>query len=119
MSRSKKLKSLRPEVEVADTSFTAQEIFQNKVLRPILKFQNNIILDWFDSQVEHNKLRLKENAESNLKALLAKSPKLQAELKGMIIGHLTTLEYRTYQEYSKDLGRRIVQMALRRYLSQR
>ena len=119
MSRSKKLIALRPEIEVRDTSITAQEIFQNNVLRPILKFQHNLIVDWFDNQIMNQKIELKENAEKKLKNLLAKNSKLQSELKGLVIGHFTTLEYRTYKEYSKDLGKRIVQMSIQRYLSQR
>ncbi len=119
MSRSSKIKSLRPSVEVADTSVSSSEIFQNEVLRPILKLQNDLIISWFEFQIQGHKLILKDNPREKIKRLLSKNNKLQAELKGIIIGQFTLLEYKEFTTNAKDLGKRIIDMAIERFLSQR
>ena len=119
MKRTDKIKALRPEIDVADTSVTSEEIFQNTVLRPILKFQNDLIITWFEELVVSYKLNLTEDARGKLKNLLSKNASSQSELKGIIIGHFTAVEFKEYSSHSKALGKRIIDMAIERFLCQR
>ena len=54
MNRTNQIISLRPFIDKLDTARAplSEELFQNEVLRPILKFQNPLIIDFFIHQCE-------------------------------------------------------------------
>ena len=56
-SRQFKLKSIRPEILSAtiNDNMCADERFQNLVLRPIIKFQNDLLIEVFRNYVEKHK----------------------------------------------------------------
>jgi|TARA_R110000737_G_scaffold17480_2_gene35192 hypothetical protein len=95
------------------------ELFQNETLRPILKLQHNILIDFLLSQPKiESVLKQKEIRrifESKLKDYM-NQPHLKGQLIGMVTGHFTNAEMKFYIKQSKDINKRIVQMLLQRFV---
>jgi hypothetical protein len=101
---------------------SSDELFQNEVLRPILKLQNDLFIasflnyiskykrDFYTKTVE-NKLAVIENA-------IQKDIKFRNALKGMIIGLFTTDEYELYIQNSSNLNKRMMNLLIERLKSQ-
>jgi hypothetical protein len=101
---------------------SSEELFQNEVLRPILKLQNDLFIasflnyiskykrDFYSKTVE-NKLAVIENA-------IQKDIKFRNALKGMIIGLFTTDEYALYIQNSSSLNKRMMNLLIERLKSQ-
>lgn len=107
--------------EVNATS-SADEAFQNQVLRPILKLQNNLLVLSFKNYVSKNKIDFKtKSVEKKLIIIenaIQKDIKFRNALKGMIIGFFTTEEYVTYIKNSSNLNKRMMGMLIERLKSQ-
>jgi hypothetical protein len=101
---------------------SSDELFQNEVLRPILKLQNDLFIasflnyiskykrDFYTKTVE-SKLAVIENA-------IQKDIKFRNALKGMIIGLFTTDEYDLYIQNSSNLNKRMMNLLIERLKSQ-
>lgn len=101
---------------------SSDELFQNEVLRPILKLQNDLFIasflnyiskykrDFYTKTVE-NKLAIIENA-------IQKDIKFRNALKGMIIALFTTDEYTLYIQNSSSLNKRMMNLLIERLKSQ-
>ena len=117
------LKAFRGETlgTVSDQS-TLEELFQNKVLRPILKLQNDLFLSVFRNYLTQNKIAFKNQTpkkkEATIENALQKDIKLRNVLKGMIIGLFTTDEYALYLKNSSGLNKRMMGMLMERLKSQ-
>jgi hypothetical protein len=123
-TRTKSLLSIRPSLDhIKNTDDPASEAyFQNEVLRPILKFQNDLFVkvlknyflkykNSFYSLSLEKRLLYIENA-------LQKDIKFRNVLKGIIIGQFTLEEYHSYRSKSAALNKRMMQMLIQRYQSQ-
>lgn len=94
------------------------EVFQNETLRPILKMQHNIMVDFilsqpnFDSVLKHRLVRFL--FEAKLKEFI-NQPQLKGQLIGMVIGHFTSDEMKCYTNNNKEINKRISQMLLQRF----
>ena len=106
---------------VTDQS-SSDEAFQNEVLRPILKLQNDLFLAVFMNYLAKNKMAFKtqtpEKKEATIENALQKDIKLQNIFKGMIIGLFTTDEYALYLKNSSGLNKRMMGMLMERLKSQ-
>lgn len=120
MERGRDLKNLRPVIPQADVNetMTDMEQFQNKTLRPILKFQNELLSTHFSqfarsykkdwgSISNENKIAFIENA-------LIKNQGLKNTVIGMIIGLFTLKEQEFYLKNKSEINRRIIQMGKQR-----
>jgi hypothetical protein len=93
--------------------------FQNQTLRPIIKLQHNVLLDFLlgqpriDSVIKYKQVR--STFEAKLNDFL-NQPHLKGVLLGIIIGHFTTSEMKFYIKHSKDLSKRIKQMLVQRFI---
>ncbi|KDN53872.1 hypothetical protein [Flavobacterium seoulense] len=104
------------------TQSSSDEIFQNEVLRPILKLQNDLFIasfhnfiskykrDFYSLSVE-KKLATIENA-------IQKDIKFRNALKGMIIALFTVEEYSQYIKNSSSLNKRMMNMLIERLKNQ-
>jgi hypothetical protein len=104
------------------TQSSADEIFQNEVLRPILKLQNDLFIasfhnyiskykrDFYSLSVE-KKLTIIENA-------IQKDIKFRNALKGMVIALFTVDEYNLYIKNSSSLNKRMMNMLIERLKNQ-
>ncbi|MGL2994550.1 glyoxalase [Flavobacterium sp. TSSA_36] len=117
------LKELRGEaIGILTDQSSTDEKFQNQVLRPILKLQNELFLASFENYIHKNKrdfytlsvekkLFLVENA-------IQKDIKFRNALKGIVIGLFTLEEYKTYIQNSSNLNKRMMNMLIERIKSQ-
>lgn len=101
---------------------TPDEQFQNQVLRPILKLQNDLFIDVFKNYVAkykndfysytvEKKLQYIENS-------VQKDIKFRNSLKGMVIALFTIAEYDLYIKNSSSLNKRMMNMLIERLKSQ-
>jgi len=123
-NRSQDLVSLRPMIETATISIEMSlgERFQNTSLRPILKFQNDLLLSAFKNYISKRKdvfyeLSVPKRLEYIAHAL-KKDIKLRNSVKGMIIGQFTLEEYETYIQDSSALNKRMMNMVVKRLQDQ-
>lgn len=122
-SRQTKLKNIRPEILNAKISdnISENEHFQNLVLRPIIKFQNDLLIAVFKNYIAKYKnvfykLPLEKRVEY-IENSIKKDLRLQNTLKGMILGHFTVEEYELYKNNASNLNKRILGIIKERLLS--
>ncbi|CAM1345135.1 glyoxalase [Tenacibaculum amylolyticum] len=110
MSKSKI--SIRPNLNL--TSSSKEEQFQNEVLRPILKLQNDIIGLVFFRFLEKQKLVVqvadKAMFETKINETIKKNIVLRNQLLGLIIGQFTSDEFLIYKEKETEFNKRILNM---------
>ncbi|MNE48465.1 hypothetical protein D3C80_1429320 [compost metagenome] len=104
------------------TQSSSDELFQNEVLRPILKLQNDLFIASFANYVSKNKMDFYSlNAEKKMAVMenaIQKDIKFRNSLKGMVIGLFTIEEYATYIKNSSSLNKRMMGMLIERLKSQ-
>jgi len=102
MKRCKLVLALRPVIETIDFEKTPlkDELFQNEVLRPILKFQNPLIIDFFIHQcIIYKSLYFQLEIEEKthyINQLLDKNQNVRNTYIGILIGAMTSEELKTY-----------------------
>lgn len=104
------------------TQSSSDELFQNEVLRPILKLQNDLFIASFANYVSKNKMDFYSlSAEKKMAVMenaIQKDIKFRNSLKGMVIGLFTIEEYATYIKNSSSLNKRMMGMLIERLKSQ-
>lgn len=123
-TRDEQLLHIRPEVPNAkvDQSTLSLESFQNSTLRPIAKFQNDLMLLVFENYIKryknvfHNlgneeKLKYIENT-------VKKDSKFKNLIRGIFMGHFSRDEYQFYHENSSEVNKRIINLTKERLQSQ-
>lgn len=122
-SRDFDLTAIRPEISSAIVTpfMSADEQFQNKTLRPIVKLQNDLFVLVFKNYVAKHKnvfhtlsLDKKLNYIENA---IQKDIKFRNSLKGMVIGQFTVDEYETYILNSSALNKRMMNLVIERLKS--
>ncbi len=123
-SRQFSLKSIRPEISATtiNDNMSADERFQNLVLRPIIKLQNELLIEVFKNYVVKHKsvfydLSLQKRMDY-IENAIQRDMKFRNSIKGMIIGLFTVEEYLIYIENSSALNKRMMNIAKERLLSQ-
>lgn len=123
-TRTKSLLSIRPSLDhIKNTDDPTNEAyFQNEVLRPILKFQNDLFVQVLKNYfLKHKNTFYSLSLEKRLLYIenaLQKDIKFRNVLKGIIIGQFTLEEYHSYRSKSAALNKRMMQMLIQRYQSQ-
>lgn len=106
---------------VTDQS-SAEEIFQNKTLRPILKIQNDLFVEVFTNYAIKQKgvfFTLSPDKKlTYIENTIQKDIKFRNSLKGMVIGLFTIEEYTSYIKNSSNLNKRMMTMLIERLKSQ-
>ncbi|WP_396143261.1 glyoxalase [Flavobacterium sp.] len=101
---------------------SSEEIFQNKTLRPILKFQNDLFIEVFTNYAVKQKgvffTLSPEKKMAYIENTIQRDIKFRNSLKGMVIGLFTTEEYNTYIKNSSNLNKRMMNMLIERLKSQ-
>ena len=120
MSRTELLLSLRSEITL-DTDRNPLEIeqFQNSCLRPILKFQNDALLLFFNLQFNPSTLPvLKKELEDFIKSRLQKDAILRNTLIGMVLALMVEEELAFYISHKNELSKRLINMLVQRLTDQ-
>ncbi|SFD08522.1 glyoxalase [Algibacter pectinivorans] len=122
-SRQFNLKSIRPEIlsTTINDNMSADERFQNLVLRPTIKFQNDLLIEVFKNYITKHKsvfydLSLEKRMDY-IENAIQKDMKLRNSMKGMIIGIFTVEEYTIYIKNSSALNKRMMNIVKERLLS--
>lgn len=99
---------------------THEEEFQNRVLRPIIKMQSDVLMKHTLSRIEAQKNDWeKRNIEEKRKILIqlfSKNQSFKCECIGIVIGRFTIEEYEEYLLIQKETNRRITQIIHNRML---
>jgi hypothetical protein len=122
-SRQVNLKNIRPEISSAtiNENMSSDERFQNLVLRPAIKFQNDLLIEVFRNYISKHKsvfynLTLEKRIDY-IENAIQKDMKLRNSMKGMIIGLFTVEEYLIYIKNSSALNKRMMNLVKERLLS--
>lgn len=101
---------------------STEELFQNEVLRPILKLQNDLFVASFINHLTKNKIDFSTNSIEKkctiIENSIQKDIKFRNALKGMIVGLFTIDEYSLYIKNSSNLNKRMMSMLMERLKSQ-
>lgn len=123
-SRSEKLLQQRPDIPTSkiNDQMGSEEYFQNAILRPILKLQNDLFVSVFRNYIKKHKnvffdLTL-EKKQHYIEQSIQKDIKLRNSLKGMVIGMFTVEEYETYTLNSSALNKRMMNLLIVRLKDQ-
>lgn len=113
-NRESSLLALRPQILNARISenMSQDEQFQNKTIRPIIKLQNDLLIEVFRNYIKKRKntfydLTLEERMHY-IENAIQKDMKFRNSLKGMIIGQFTVDEYLLYIKNSSALNKRMM-----------
>ena len=123
ISRDSYLKSLRPDIltKTIKTEMSSEEYFQNKVLRPIIKFQNELLIAvflqfctkyknvFFDLSTEKKILYIESS--------ITKDSKLRSSFRDLIIGLFSVEEYSEYLKNASALNKRMTGIIKERLIS--
>lgn len=97
------------------------ELFQNEVLRPILKMQHDIILKLFFNHINNLGIIWKDLKKSKknqcVENQLSKNIQFKNLVIGIIIGQFNELEMNKYLLNSREYNKRILQMTIQRIVS--
>ncbi|WP_166923110.1 glyoxalase [Flavobacterium poyangense] len=101
---------------------SADELFQNQTIRPVLKLQNDLFVAVFINYVNKNKADFYSyTVEKKLQTIensIQKDIKFRNSLKGMVIALFTVEEYNTYIQNSSSLNKRMMNLLIDRLKSQ-
>ena len=121
-NRSEQLKNLRPEIKVDNSKSTDLETFQTNTLRPILKFQNDLILTILNQHLSENKIVVKNLTDNKKTERIHEIVKGNLQLKQLFIGitiaMFTEEEMVYYHENKKEIVKRAITMLLERVCTQ-
>ncbi len=119
-TRDSALLHLRPEILSAKitTNMSADECFQNKTLRPVVKLQHDLLLAAFRNYIaKHKNVFYDLNVEKKMDYIenaIHKDMKFRNSLKGMIIGQFTLDEFEIYIQNSSALNKRMMDIVKER-----
>jgi hypothetical protein len=122
-TRDNSIAALRgPAIGSVTEQSSAEESFQNKTLRPILKFQNNLFIEVFTNYAVKQKgvffTLSPEKKMAYIENTIQRDIKFRNSLKGMVIGLFTVDEYNEYIKNSSNLNKRMMNMLIERLKSQ-
>ena len=97
-----------------------EELFQNMVLRPVIKMQHDVLIlrvkSYFVSKrVMFNVMDKQKRTLAIEQAFLGDNA-FKKEIQGMILGQLDTTEYQRYLQNERTMNKRIIQMVRNRML---
>ena len=100
----------------------SEEYFQNNTLRPILKLQNDLLIEVFKNYAVKQKNTFFElspdKKEKYIENVIQKDIKFRNSLKGIIIALFSVEEYLNYIKNSSNLNKRMMTMLIERLRSQ-
>lgn len=114
--------SIRPAIVTEKAAESVAEQFQNEVLRPILKLQNELLLAIVRHFLQERKVKFAGMSKQARLDWIAHSlrhdNRMRGLLLGTIIGHFTMEEWQIYQENEAEMRRRITEMMTKRVQDQ-
>lgn len=97
-----------------------EELFQNMVLRPVIKMQHDLLIlrvkSYFSSKKVVFHLMDTSKRTTAIESAFQNDLALKKEIQGMIIGQLTQDEFKLYLNWERSVNKRIVQMVRNRMI---
>lgn len=122
MSRDEELPKLRPIINLEIQAESEVEQFQNRLLRPILKLQNELLIQIFIQYCHQRKglfFKLSDKDKSfYIDQSIRKDMKFKHYLEGIIAGHFTIEEYQLFLQNEEELTKRMIHLLIQRLQSQ-
>ena len=116
------MEKVRPKLPDALTEgeLKEEELFQNMVLRPVIKMQHDLLImrvksHFRSKRILFNVMDNKKRTEAIIQAFQS-DHNLKKEIQGMIIGQLTVLEFQQYLKIERSINKRIIQMVRNRMI---
>ena len=122
--RTSSILAIRPKINNIDNNIDSKEIesFQNKVLRPLLKFQNDLLLQIFTDYINQYKGKFyklsRQEKLGYIHYALLKNQRLRSMILGTIVGLFTIEDYSFYRLNKSSLNKRIITMTTERIQAQ-
>ena len=116
------LKRIRPDylTTTINDGMSTEERFQNLVLRPIIKLQNDLFVEVFKNYAaKHKNVFYDLSVEKRVDYIgntVHKDMKFRNSLKGMVIGLFTVEEYQLYIQNSSALNKRMMNIVKERLI---
>jgi hypothetical protein len=114
LERDEKLVMLRPTISANTETYSPLEAFQNKTIRPIIKFQSDLILNHIKVYLKKNKSNfnlLNFQAQKQYLAQILKSDiRLKTELIAFVVAFFTKEELMIYYENQNAISKRITEI---------
>ncbi|WP_370476165.1 glyoxalase [Tamlana flava] len=123
-TRKSQINGIRPEIlsTTINDNMSSDERFQNLVLRPVIKFQNDLLIEVFRNYItKHKSVFYDLSLEKRILYIenaIHKDMKFRNSMKGMVIGVFSVEEYLIYIENSSALNKRMMNLVKERLLSQ-
>lgn len=123
MTRSEQLLAIRPHIPSAkfNEAMSLEERFQNATLRPVIKLQNDLLVEVFKNYAnKHKQLFYNLSTEKQIDYIenaMQKNMKFRNSVKGIIIGQFTVEEYTDYVSNSSALNKRMLTIITERLIS--
>jgi len=101
---------------------SGEEIFQNTTLRPVLKLQNDLLIESFLNYANKQKkqfytLTLDKKLQY-IDTAIHKDIKFRNALKGIVLGVFTVDEFKAYTHNSSNINKRMMNMIIERLKDQ-
>ena len=97
------------------------EKFQNEVLRPIIKMQNDLLLVFLIEYIKKRKINFADFSEEKkklkIKSILEKDNNFKNQTLGIVIGDFSVEEYLLYAKKTSEYNKRIIQIITQRLQS--
>ena len=122
-SRDLHLNSLRPKmlINTIKTDMSIEEYFQNTVLRPIIKFQNDLLIAVFlQFCTKYKNVFFELSTEKKIlyiESAIAKDSKLRNTFRNLLIGLFSVEEYSEYLKNASNLNKRMTGIVKERLIS--
>jgi phosphoribosylanthranilate isomerase len=120
--RDELLQEIRVDLELSTEKSKSVEVFQSNTLRPILKFQNVLLIEIFKDHIKRTQrtfsaLNQKVQMEI-IKDSLVKDQRLKNQMIYIIIALFTKEEFDFYSKNLNEINKRVVSMTVQRLQDQ-
>ena len=121
-NRSLDLKRIRPDhlTTTINSEMSLEERFQNFTLRPVIKFQHDLLIVAFKNYtIKHKNVFYDLSLEKRIVYIenaIHKDMKFRNSLKGMVIGAFSVEEYNLYIKNSSALNKRMMSIVKNRLI---
>ncbi len=123
MTRDEQIIKVRPVIDSIDIQLVNSdgEKFQNQVLRPIIKFQHELLIVIFNDYLLSKKIDLESFSDEirmdKVDVIFKKDKELVSQLKSVIIGFFTSKECEIYFTMKSEINKRMIQIVRERIIS--
>lgn len=119
LKRDEAILTIRPVISTIDQSkpSSVSESFQNRTLRPILKYQHEVIVTLFNQFKQSSYDSLSQADQRNrIKTLLQNNLQFRNQLIGVVIAMMTKDELHIYFTHESEMKKRVISMIVERLI---